>query len=257
MCAYNEFAYYYANGPYPEYSKRMAELLPAVLEHFGAKPEAILDIACGEGTFAVEMAKKGYFVVGIDKSLSMLELAREKAKREQVSVDFRLRDMAHMTFEESFDLATCWFDSLNYLWALSELERTFKGVYRALRPGGLFIFDISTIYGLSAARQKEKCILEVDRPDMLVIHRPSYNYELNMATTNITGFRKEGDHWVRMDELHAQKGFYLYEIRDALRAAGLRELARWGDFKEMTPAENDSPRIWYVVQKPVEETPAA
>jgi len=68
MGVYENFAYFYAKGPYTKYSKRMAELLPAVLERFGAKPQKILDIACGDGTFAVTMAKKGFKVKGIDIS---------------------------------------------------------------------------------------------------------------------------------------------------------------------------------------------
>lgn len=250
--SYNEFAYFYAHGPYTQFSKRMAELLPAVLERFGAKPQVILDIACGEGTFAVEMAKRGYYVTAVDRSSAMLRFARERAEREGVSVDFRVRNISRMLFEDSFDLVTCWFDSLNYLWSLGDLESTFQGVHRALHPGGLFIFDINTIYALSVEWQREKCRVEVDTPDMFVVHRPSYNYEMNMATLSITGFRKEGDHWTRMDEQHVEKGFYLYEIRDALRKAGLKELARWGDFEKMTPPGPESPRIWYVTQKPEE-----
>lgn len=60
MGVYREFARFYAAGLYPEYSRRMAELLPPVLERFRAKPTTILDLACGEGTFAVIMAQRGF-----------------------------------------------------------------------------------------------------------------------------------------------------------------------------------------------------
>ena len=59
MSIYERFAYFYARGPYPQYSRRMVELLPPVLERFGLKATRLLDLACGEGTFAVEMEEKG------------------------------------------------------------------------------------------------------------------------------------------------------------------------------------------------------
>ena len=50
METYREFARFYAAGPYPEYSQRMVEFLPQVLERFGAELKTVLDLACGEGT---------------------------------------------------------------------------------------------------------------------------------------------------------------------------------------------------------------
>ena len=140
MDIYQRFAYFYAQGPYPQYSEGMAKLLPATLERFEAQPQTVLDLACGEGTFAVAMAKKGFQVTGVDLSPQMLQLAKERAEKGNANVEFALQDMRALSFEESFDLATCWFDSLNYLLELEDLEKTFAGVYRALKKPGLFIF---------------------------------------------------------------------------------------------------------------------
>ena len=123
----------------------MAETLPTILEKFNIKPQEILDIACGEGTFAVEMAKRGFRVVGVDISKEMLKFAKEKAKNENVNVEFIYGDMRSLGFNEEFDLATCWYDSLNYLLTLKDLEKAFAGVYKALKKDELFIFDMNTI----------------------------------------------------------------------------------------------------------------
>jgi len=127
MGVYERFAYFYAEGLYPQHSRKMAELLPNVLERFGAKPHKILDMACGEGTFAGAMADKGFKVKGIDASQQMIQFAKSK------NADFLVQDMRCLSFEQEFDLVTCWFDSLNYLLELEDLEKTFKGVYRALK----------------------------------------------------------------------------------------------------------------------------
>src|SRR4030042_6407587 len=132
MSIYEKFAYFYTKGPYPQYSERMAELLPSVPERFGVKPQMLLDLACGEGSFAVAMAKEGVQMTGVDLSPHILQLARERAKKENVSVEFLLQDIRSLPFEERFDLVTCWYDSLNYLLELENLEKTFAGVYGAL-----------------------------------------------------------------------------------------------------------------------------
>jgi ubiquinone/menaquinone biosynthesis C-methylase UbiE len=149
MSFYNKFAYFYTKGPYPKYSQRMVELLPPVLARFDAQPQTILDIACGEGTFAVAMTKKGFRVTGFDRSPQMLEFARERAERENAKVEFLHQDMRSLAFDEQFDLVTCWFDSLNYVLELEGIQKTFVDVHRALRKAGLFVFDMNTVYGLA------------------------------------------------------------------------------------------------------------
>ena len=253
MPQYSEFAEFYAQGPYTQFSQRMAQRMPSLLEELDVKPEVILDMACGEGTFAIEMAKLGYQVVGIDRSPSMIRIAERKAKEAGVEVDFRMRNMSSMIFEDSFDLVTCWFDSLNYIWSLTELQTTFQRVHRALHPGGLFIFDVNTIHGLAHKWAEKPVSIEWKDNDHLVIHESSYNHEMNMATIQITALKREGELWRRVDETHMEKGFYQWEIRNALRDAGLRQLATLGNIMDMTKAEPDSPRVWNICQKPFEQ----
>jgi ubiquinone/menaquinone biosynthesis C-methylase UbiE len=249
MSIYQRFAYFYTKGPYPQYSEGMAKLLPAALERFDAQPQTVLDLACGEGTFAVAMAKRGLQVTGIDLSPQMLQFARERATKEKVNVKFVLQDMRSLSFEESFDLATCWFDSLNYLLELDDLEETFAGVYRALKKAGLFIFDMNTIYGLAYGWQRLPCYVQQDTPCLFEVHRPSYDLQKNIATMKITGFVKEGNRWTRMDEEHKERGYTLGEIRQCLQKAGFQELACWGNLQEMSEAKPNSERVWFVVQK--------
>jgi SAM-dependent methyltransferase len=249
MSIYERFAYFYAKGPYLGYSERIAELLPAVLARFDARPQTVLDIACGEGTFAVAMAKQGFQVTGVDQSPQMLQLARERAERENVDVEFLLQDMRSLSFEGSFALVTCWFDSLNYLLELEDLEKTFAGVCRALKKAGLFIFDMNTIYGLAVDWQRYHCYVQQDTPELFEIHHPSYDLEKNIATMKITGFVKERDSWTRMDEVHKERGYTLEDIRQCSKEVDLHELACWGNLQEMSEPKPDSGRVWFVMQK--------
>jgi ubiquinone/menaquinone biosynthesis C-methylase UbiE len=249
MSFYNKFATFYTKGPYPKYSQRMVELLPPALARFDAQPQTILDIACGEGTFAVAMAKQGFRVTGVDRSPQMLEFARDRAERENAKVEFLRRDMRSLAFDEQFDLVTCWFDSLNYILELEGIQKTFAGVYRALRKAGLFVFDMNTVYGLAVDWQREPCYIQQNSPEIFEIHFPSYDFEKRIATTSILGFAKAGDGWIRIDEEHKERGYTLEEIRQCSQAVGFQELVCWGSLEEMSELRPHSGRVWFVMQK--------
>ena len=91
MDVYGEFAAVYSRGDYPDFSRQMAEHLPGALEQLGVRPESLLDIACGEGTFAVAVARQGLEVTGVDASPQMIECAMSRAEEAGVGIDFRVR----------------------------------------------------------------------------------------------------------------------------------------------------------------------
>ena len=249
MGIYEGFAYIYAHGSYPQYSLRISGIFPSILEYLGAKPKTVLDLACGEGTFAVNMAMKGFKVTGVDISPYMLELAKQLAKKKHVDVDFLLQDIRSLALERKFDLVTCWYDSLNYLLKKRDLETTFAGVCRILGEKGFFIFDINTIYGFVTRRQKHLCIVEQNSSEILEINRLAYDFEENIASTRITGFIRGEREWARIDEVHKQRGYSLGEIKECLRNAKLQELACWGNLQRMSDPQKDSERVWFATQK--------
>jgi ubiquinone/menaquinone biosynthesis C-methylase UbiE len=246
---YRQFATLYTGGPYTEYSARVADILPSVLRRFNASPKSILDIACGEGTFAVKMAKKGFQVTGVDQSPNMLRFARQKAEKARVRVRLIRRDMRFLNFQKRFDLVTCWFDSLNYLLKPTDLEKTFRGVYRALREQGLFIFDMNTIYSLSEFLQQNPCRVQQDTPKLFDVHRLSYDGKRRIAAFKITGFVRSGGSWTRVDEEHHEKAYSLNQIKQCLKTAGLKQIALWGSIRKLTAPKSDTRRVWFVSQR--------
>lgn len=248
MGIYEKFAYIYAAGEYPDFSRRMAEILPSVLQHLDVRPESVLDLACGEGTFATALARQGFKVTGLDISSEMLALARERVREAGVAVELRHGDMRALTFDHEFDLVTCWFDSLNYLLDSTDLKKTFKGVRNALKPAGLFIFDMNTIYGLAVNWREYPCYVQKDTAGMFEIHSQDYDFEANIATMRITGFLKEGDLWSRVDEEHRERGYSQREIRSLLEDSGFQVLAVWGSFRDMSDAGPESGRVWYAAK---------
>ena len=183
-------------------------------------------------------------------SPEMLRFARQKARKSKVKVRFLRRDMRSLDFKREFELVTSWFDALNYLLTLKDLERTFKGVYTALRRQGLFIFDMNTINALSKVWQQYPSTVELDTPEYFALHRPSYDKKRLIATLKITGFIKRNGSWTRVDEAHREKGYTLTQIRRSLAKTGFRRLALWGSIRKMTTPRHDARRVWVVAQRP-------
>jgi SAM-dependent methyltransferase len=102
---------------------------------------AVLDLACGTGRQAIELARRGYEVVGFDLSLAMLSRAGEEAQSRSVKLNFVQGDMREMTFDEQFDGVYCWNTAFGYF----EEEKNANVVDRvrhSLKSGGLFLLDV-------------------------------------------------------------------------------------------------------------------
>jgi len=101
----------------------------------------ILDLACGTGRHAVELAARGYQVVGFDLSLAMLARASDEAQDRKQKINFVQGDMREMTFEETFDGIFSWNTSFGYFDEEKNAAVIAK-VHRALKKGGQFLLDV-------------------------------------------------------------------------------------------------------------------
>jgi SAM-dependent methyltransferase len=102
----------------------------------------ILDLACGGGQHAVELARRGYSVVGHDLSLAMLARAADEAQEHGQKLNFLHGDMRELAFDAMFDGVYCWDTSFGYF----DEERNgdvLTRIHRALRPGGMLLLDLA------------------------------------------------------------------------------------------------------------------
>jgi ubiquinone/menaquinone biosynthesis C-methylase UbiE len=101
----------------------------------------VLDLACGEGSNARILAKKGARVVGVDFSKKMIELARQTEKKEKLGIKYYASDAAHLKEFQSdyFDIVTCFMALMD----VEEYEEAIREVARVMKKGGRFIFSIT------------------------------------------------------------------------------------------------------------------
>jgi ubiquinone/menaquinone biosynthesis C-methylase UbiE len=110
--------------------------------HSKNKPREILDVGCGTGNHSLILSKRGYRVVGIDRSEPMLKVARRKSSDAHSNVQFEHMDMRKISIKErKFDVAVILFGGFTYLLKDSDVESCFSSIRKHLNPGGLIIFE--------------------------------------------------------------------------------------------------------------------
>jgi len=105
------------------------------------KGAVMLDLACGPGAHAVELASRGYSLVGYDLSLAMLARAADEAQDRGQKLNFLQGDMREMAFEDTFDGVYCWQTSFGYFDDEKNVN-VLQRIHRSLRKGGMLLLDV-------------------------------------------------------------------------------------------------------------------
>ena len=122
--------------------ERECDLVEEAFRSFGPDPvRSVLDLGCGTGGHSVPLGRRGYEVVGVDRSAPMLERAREKARTEDVAAAFLEGDVRTLQLERTFDAALLLFAVIGYQRTNGDVRATLRTVRRHLRPGGVLVLD--------------------------------------------------------------------------------------------------------------------
>ncbi len=250
MSIYRRYAEAYAKAGQGRFSLRLVPWVEAVFERSGRAPRALVDVACGAGEFAVAMARRGLEVTGVDQSPEMLAMARRSAEASGVAVTFLEQDMRELRLPAPVDAATCLYDSLNYLIDEAELRKTLAAVGAALRPGGLFLFDMNTLRGLATRWGNRTWIIQ-DTDDAFEADQSEFDYDRGVATLRVNAFlHRQGDLYERVREVHRERGYPVPAIDAALASGGFEILGRWSspEFGDVTP---ETGRVFYAARRRV------
>lgn len=125
--------------------------IPFYLEYAARYSGNILELACGTGRVALELAKKGYKILGLDLSESMLEQFRLKLKHQPEAVQNNVRlarcDMSEFQLDQEFTLIIIPFRAFQSLVTEASQRNCLKCVYRHLSDDGVFIINVFRPYG--------------------------------------------------------------------------------------------------------------
>lgn len=113
-----------------------------ILSLLDLKNGNVLDLCCGPGRFSVQFAKQGFYVTGVDRTIFLLDKAKQGAKKEKVKIEFIRADMLDYTKPDAFDLAINMFTSFGYFEKQEDDLKVLKNIYISLKNDGKFLIDI-------------------------------------------------------------------------------------------------------------------
>lgn len=246
MAIYESFAFCYDRLMSDVNYKKWADYIIEIFRRNKLNPELIADLGCGTGSFCIEMAARGYEMIGIDISSEMLSLARHKSLEAGADILFLNQDMTSFELFGTVDAITCLIDSVNYVTYKKDLKRLFKLVANYLNPKGLFVFDINSPYKFENILANN--VFCETNNDVSYIWQNDYNESSGLCRFDLTFFVKEGDLYKRFDEIHYERCYAFAELTDMLTGAGLELRSVYGRLGFRKPSDRCD-RHFYVCKK--------
>jgi ubiquinone/menaquinone biosynthesis C-methylase UbiE len=158
---YDELAEYF-DPFYEQYVNydQQCDFLEAAFQKYNKPVNSVMDLACGSGNHALRLARRGYQILGIDLSEPLLKIASEKAIAEKSMAQFIYGDMHELSFENRFDAVLGFNFPLAFCSEHGDIAKVLQGVARALKPGGLFVTDLDSVYSSVISDDREELQLD-------------------------------------------------------------------------------------------------
>ncbi len=210
----------------------------------------IIDIGCGTGRHTIELTKRGYNVTGIDLSDSLLGRAKEKAKEQNLDIDFQRQDARNLPFAGEFDLAIMLCEAGFSLMETDEMNfEILKNATKALKDNGKLIF--TTLNGLFPLFHSVK--------DFYASVAKEGGAEYQDCTFDLMTFRDHNNTVIEDDdgnkkELKCNERYYVpSEITWLLKSLGYKTIdlfgAELGEFSRNDKLTTDDFEILVVAEK--------
>ncbi|MDP9374094.1 MAG: class I SAM-dependent methyltransferase [Chloroflexota bacterium] len=199
---------------------------------------AVLDAGCGTGGYAVELARRGYAVTGLDAAPALVEQARSKAEGAGISVAFAVGDLLRLAPTRSFDGVLCR-GVLNDFLGDDERSEAFRSFARSLRADGVLVLDVRE-WEATARHKREEPVSErvVETEHGLLTFRSATALDPGSQRLRITERHQltGNDGRDRSADYHfTMRCWTAEELHRHLSAAGFRNMEYLGDYDEAVP----------------------
>lgn len=247
--AYGGFARVYDlfmdETPYEEWCMSIR----SILKQYGILDGLILDLGCGTGKMTRLLRQAGYDMIGVDSSEEMLGIAMEY--QEDAGILYLHQDMREFELYGTVRAVISVCDSMNYLLEEDELMSVFSLVNTYLDPGGIFLFDMNTLYKYREILG-EQTICE-NRDEGSFIWENYFDEETQINQYDMTFFIREADgRYQKFEETHFQRGYTPDKIKELAECAGLEWIGCYEAYTNQTfnlQSKAQSERILAVVRE--------
>jgi len=182
---------------------------------------ALLDVPCGEGRLARELASRGYALTGVDISPDFLQEARSRATEKEMDIHWEHRDMRDLPWQHVFDGAFCFGGSFGYFEDEGNTDFV-RGVCRSLKPGARFVLEIDVSMETLLPRLQAREWTRIG--NFLFLEENQYDHAKGRLNTDYT--------FVRGGQVETRSGshrVYTYrELVQLLESAGFSDVQSFG-----------------------------
>ena len=245
MDAYHELAQSYDRLTNDVDYEATVDFYYEILKREGLSPRSAVDLACGTGSVTAILARKGLQVIGVDMSEEMLTVAQQKAMELENMPRFVCQPLQELRLPRGVDMAVCALDSLDYITNPEECKEAIRRVWKALNPGGIFIFDVNTPERLRA--MDGQVFLDED-DDVYCVWRGEFDEETNICSYGMDLFQRRGEVWERSFEEHREYAYSQEQLVGYLKAAGFTHIRVYADRLFEEPREGEQ-RIYIKARK--------
>jgi len=245
MGRYEEFSFLYDELMNQVPYEAWLEFIIEQFKHNDRHIHLVCELGCGTGNMTVPLAQRGYDMIGIDLSETMLMVAREKSYDANVNILYLLQDMQQFELFGTVDSIISVCDSLNYV-DEQGLKKVFGLVHNYLDVGGLFIFDLNTRYKFEV-EFNNRTFTEVGE-DFATIWENSFDSKKGTNDYFLTCFVEEDEVYTRFDEEHTEFTYPLDNILKWLNETGLTFVRAYDNYSVSDVSPTTS-RITFVAKK--------
>lgn len=228
-----------------EYKKR-ADYFCRLLSMCGVNGGILLDLGCGTGSMSIEMAQRGFDVIGVDLSIGMLNEARMKACESGAQILLLNQSMDELDLYGTVDCAICVLDGINHLSGKEQIKAAFEKVSLFMNPGGAFAFDVNTLYKHKNVLADNVYVYETE--NVYCVWQNSYNEADSSVDISLDFFEEEDGVYYRSEESFTEKAYELSDISAWLTQAGFEVIGVYDDmtFEKVAP---ESERAVFLAKK--------
>ncbi len=244
MNAYNALAASYDRLTNDVDYAAVVDFYNQILGHEGLKPRTAVDLACGTGSVTRILGQMDLRVTGIDMSEEMLTQACDKCA-DLPNVSFACQKLQELRLSRSVDLAVCALDSMDYITDPADCKKAIFKIFKALNPGGIFIFDVNTPQKL---RNMDGQVFLDEDDDVYCVWRGEFDEQTNICSYGMDLFQRRGDVWLRSFEEHQEYAYSPEQLSQYLKDAGFTHIRIYGDRRMDAPTDADQ-RLYFSARK--------
>lgn len=226
----------------------VAQVLSSLLTRYGKGRGLLLDLACGTGSVSVRLAEKGYEVIGVDLSPEMLSEAQNKAYSAGQNILFLCQDMTALDLYGTVDAAVCTLDGLCHLPDEESLSAALQKVSLFMNPGGVFLFDVNSVYKHRAVLGNNTFVYDTD--DVYCVWQNTLLSDGVTVQMDLDFFEPVSDagDYVRQSERFTERAYPKETLEAMLKKAGFTVLDVFDGYSGK-PAHDTSERLLFAVRK--------